>query len=456
MNENDKYLIGKLFEKQIDGSLTQEEADQLEKLTLSDKDAQDFYFDLSVQNAGLEDYDLDLASEETHTKKDSAIILKLAVAASLIIGLLLGQTFNTKPAKTIATLTSVEHCKWSEGTLATAKNSPLSAGSMRLEEGLAKLKFINGVTVQIEAPAHIELVSDMKMLIHSGTILADVPEQAIGFSIDTPSAKIIDHGTKFLVSHDATNPDATSYVEVLEGEIEVQGKTMTQSTRYKTGQRVFADSKKLTDISSDEEIPRSANTTTTNPNTITLLPSAEQFIIRGGNRKTHNNPQLIMLKNSTCDYARKAYLKFDLKGLDLQSIKKVSFNINMLDSKVGFASYVKDATFDVYGVSSEVLDNWKTESLNWKNAPATVADAGKMNPQATILLGSFSMPQGIYSGAYEVTSAELLNFIKADTNQQITIAIVRRTAETERFGLAHAFASSKNEKVLPPRLIIEQ
>ncbi|MCM8529814.1 MAG: DNRLRE domain-containing protein [Lentisphaeraceae bacterium] len=455
MNENDKYLIGKLFEKQIDGSLTQEEADQLAKITLSSKEAQDFYFDLSVQNAGLEDYDLDLASEESHPKKGSSAVLKLAIAAALVLGLFIGQTLNSKQVKTIATLTNVEHCKWSEGTLATAKNSALTAGSMRLEEGLAQLEFTNGVTVQIEAPAHIELVSDMKMLIHSGTVLADVPEQAIGFSIDTPSAKIIDHGTKFLVSHDASNPKATSYVEVLEGEVEVQGKTMTQSSRYKTGQRVFAESKKLTDISSDEEIQRNTHTPVKAANKTTLFPSEEQFIIRGGDKKTHNYPQLIMLKNSTCDYARKAYLKFNLKNFDPKSIKKVSFNINMLDSKVGFASYVKDATFDIYGISNEALDNWKPKELNWKNAPGTVNNPGKMNPQETQLLGSFFMPQGIYTGAYEVSSKELLSFIKSDTNKQITIVIVRRTAETERSGLAHAFASSKNTKVLPPRLIIQ-
>ena len=41
----------------------------------------------------------------------------------------------------------------------------------------------------------------MNCLIKHGTALAEGPDGAQGFTIDTPKAKAIDHGTKFVVSY---------------------------------------------------------------------------------------------------------------------------------------------------------------------------------------------------------------------------------------------------------------
>ena len=86
MNDKEKTLICELFEKQIDDSLTPEEALILEELVLKDQEAQDFYFDLTIQNSGLEDQKLSLAGEalssmqmKPKTKKALPFIYKLSL-----------------------------------------------------------------------------------------------------------------------------------------------------------------------------------------------------------------------------------------------------------------------------------------------------------------------------------------------------------------------------------------
>ena len=458
MNDKDKLLISELFEKQLGNKLSKEEAELLEKTVLGSQEAQDFYFDLSVQNAGLEENANDLAGhyKTPDIKTPIPIIyLKIAVSASLIIGLLLGLWMKGSKEKHIATLTHVDHCKWAEGTLATAKDSHLTAGTLRLEQGVAHIRFSSGVQIQLEAPTHIELVNNMKCIVHKGTVMADVPDQAKGFTINTPTANVIDHGTRFLVSYNPQNKAQQSYIEVLEGEVEVLGKSMKKSTHFKKGDRVLADNSSLKEMKEGEvyslDTPQEINST----KTISIFSQKEYELIRGNAIQQNYNSKIIMVKNSTCNWARKGYIQFNINKIIKTDIKSVALNINMLETGIGFACYVGDSTFDIYALNDGQKESWEKPDMKWLKAPAATEDAGQVNPSEAKLIGSFSLPKGVYTKSVTITSKELQDFIKKDTNQLLTFIVVRRTAETERYGLAHGFASSKNETALPPKLVFE-
>ncbi len=120
----------------------------------------------------------------------------------------------------VATLVQADNCKWAGSDLPTAVNSKLGAGTLALVEGIATLKFKSGAMVTIEAPTKLQIRDAMHCRLLEGSLVAEVPEPAHGFTIDTADMKVIDLGTKFgLTAGSAGN----SQVCVFEGEVEVGG-----------------------------------------------------------------------------------------------------------------------------------------------------------------------------------------------------------------------------------------
>ncbi|MCM8525354.1 MAG: DNRLRE domain-containing protein, partial [Lentisphaeraceae bacterium] len=253
--------------------------------------------------------------------------------------------------------------------------------------------------------------------------------------------------------------DKASYVEVLEGEVEVSGKKMDSSKRYTTGQKVLVQNESLESVSEDEPYIERSSAQKSTKKSVALYSSSvqgkEYEVIRVNRKQVHYNPEIIMVKNSKCDWARKGYIRFDLSSVSKKNLEKVSLNINMVETGVGFACFVDNATFDVYGLNESDRDKWESSDMKWENAPGTVYNAGSMNKEKTTLLGSFSLPKGVYKKAITLDSAKVKEFILQDQNKLVTFIVVRRTAEKERHGLAHGFASSQNTKALPPRLVFE-
>ncbi len=85
----------------------------------------------------------------------------------------------------------------------------LGAGPIELASGIARLDFVNGVIVTLEGPARFEILSQNRMLLHSGRLTAKVPPQAIGFTVESPEMRIIDYGTVFGVNVEETGTTET-------------------------------------------------------------------------------------------------------------------------------------------------------------------------------------------------------------------------------------------------------
>jgi hypothetical protein len=94
----------------------------------------------------------------------------------------------------------------------------LRAGGYELRAGLVEFTYASGAVVIIESPAQFELRGASAVGLHSGKLSARVPEAAVGFTVETPSASVIDLGTEFGVHVGATS----SEVHVFKGEVLVK------------------------------------------------------------------------------------------------------------------------------------------------------------------------------------------------------------------------------------------
>ncbi len=96
--------------------------------------------------------------------------------------------------------------------------SPVRPGIFVLQSGLVQLEFLSGANVIVEGPAELELKSTKLIVCHRGKLRVRVPQQAKGFSVDTPRYRAVDLGTEFGVS--VEDGDATE-VHVFQGEVEL-------------------------------------------------------------------------------------------------------------------------------------------------------------------------------------------------------------------------------------------
>ena len=91
---------------------------------------------------------------------------------------------------------------------------------LRLSRGLAEIAFGSGVAkVVLAAPACLEILAEQDGFLHAGSLTANVPHEAAGFTIRTPTARVVDLGTEFGV---AVEKSGRSEVHVFVGSVTVE------------------------------------------------------------------------------------------------------------------------------------------------------------------------------------------------------------------------------------------
>jgi ferric-dicitrate binding protein FerR (iron transport regulator) len=100
-----------------------------------------------------------------------------------------------------ARVVNVSNVEWSLGAKHYDEWSFLQPGeSLKFERGLVNLFLDNGAELLVEGPADVDFVSVKKVFARKGKLAARVSPTAIGFSIETPHANVIDRGTSFGMS----------------------------------------------------------------------------------------------------------------------------------------------------------------------------------------------------------------------------------------------------------------
>ncbi|OYW71994.1 MAG: hypothetical protein B7Z37_26225 [Verrucomicrobia bacterium 12-59-8] len=369
---------------------------------------------------------------------------------------------------TVATLIRAQQCQWAGSSLPTVEGARLKPGILDLIEGLAVLRFDSGAELVLEAPATVEVIDGMNCKLRRGTLVAEVPPQAKGFSIDTKDAKVIDWGTKFGLS---AGEDGKYLVQVMEGLVEVDDKSGTASRKLEKGQRVdhgWSHSQLHPSGGDDAEPSRwqpaivmdtgdgwQAITTAFGRGKDSYIQSSEKTPNDFG---THPFFRVKHSRDSKPELNRKGYIALDLSKFSGRTIEDAELVLTIEPSELGFASFVPDSTFAVYGVLDEAEDAWEEDGLSWQNAPAHAPEQPERHLPAASkvkLLGKFEIAQGINRGTRKLRGKDLADFLNADTNQIATLIICRETNETQDSGLVHAFATKENGTRSAPMLRVK-
>ncbi|MCD6052680.1 MAG: FecR protein [Verrucomicrobia bacterium] len=400
----------------------------------------------------------------------SAAIWSAVAAACITLALSLllvpGRKAEGLAEKPLATLVQAENCKWGPSDLPTVENAKLLAGTLVLLEGMATLKFENGATLFLEAPTTIKLVDPMRCQVQEGSLVADIPASARGFTVYTPELKAVDKGSRFGVTVGSLR---TTHVYVFDGAVAVNKLNDVTEHLLDKGKAFIVGMDNVAQAAVTPEPVRMEHIY--DPERWLSIPTSfrrgKDAYVQRGKREATGLHSLLMAKHTEFEIAksneRRIFLTFDISQLTYVDISE-EFHVSPANiseaqlllqpepSGFGFASLVPDCTFAVYGITDQSLDHWKEGSISWFNAPAS-NDAGLL-PNKVNKLAEFTIPRGSSTEVITIESKELGDFIRQDTNGLVSFIIIRETAETEHQGMAHAFASKEHPHAKPPTLRI--
>lgn len=459
-----------LCDRLCDGTLTAEERERIEALVLGDPALRRLYVEQMQVHAQLTQNSARLSEAPLQTVlrpvtpaplrpqhwRFPAQMWNAAAAVLLLIG---GAWWlATSGSDEIARLQDVQNARWKSSSLPTEPGSALPVGRLHLAEGLARLRFANGAEVTLEGPAELELLSPQLCRLHSGSLVAHVPERAKGFTVLTKQATLIDHGTDFGISTDA---DGRARVHVMKGEVELRHHRGGPALRLLTEQTAAITSDGLLPASALEVEPGlqrdDAATATTAPFTQELTTTsgrgAATYVSSPGTDK-HFSDTLLLLKNADVgNFLRKAVLRFDLTAITTaQTLQAARLTLQFDPTGYGFASIGGDARFGVYAVTDDTQDAWSPGQFDWNSMPASHTDGGRVDDTKAVKVGEFIMPRGVLRGAMSIEGPALLERIQRDTNRQLTLIIVRENLLEIPSGVVHGFAGNHHPTLPPPTL----
>lgn len=469
--QNQRFRFFELIEKARDTELSLEERGEINTLAASDPGlldalAESLFIDATLRHDTrlVRDLQANVPPSITPANRRPLVTVILAMAACGMFGLLLFLNSQKQPAgpAPIATLVKANGCKWASSTLPTAQGSRVTAGTYELVEGLATLRFDSGAEVVLEAPSSLELIDSMNCRLLSGTLVSDVPPSAIGFTVDTLKARVVDYGTRFGVS---TSEDGNYMVQVLSGKVEVEDHAESKLHKLSAGQNIdrglFAQ-RLNPQAPADEPSLWQPGRIVNDGDGWQMISTAyghgkDTFIETSTNPRTYGKQAVIRAKHSTIQQHlnRKAYLGFDIASFQGKGFEKAELILAIEPSDLGFATLVPDSRFLVYGLTDESGDSWDESNMNSASAPANDparSDLHLPDPEKSILLGSFEIAQGVGRGNRTLGGQALADFLNTDTNGIVTLIICRETDETAKGGLAHAFATKENGSSTPPLL----
>lgn len=233
MNLTDTEILelNELCNALMDGTLTESRQVRLSQLLASSAEARQFYVRALGLSASLYHYGGEMQSDEMDAARlpGHGILSSykfwwggLAVAASVVLMLWIGgqpkhdPVVEPKADEYVARLTASKDCRWVGS--AVNPNDPLLRGQrLELGKGFAEITFDSGALVVLEGPASLDIDSAWDATLRQGTLKANVPPEAIGFTIFNPSVEVVDLGTEFTLIAYA---NGAADVLVLKGAVE--------------------------------------------------------------------------------------------------------------------------------------------------------------------------------------------------------------------------------------------
>jgi hypothetical protein len=168
-----------------------------------------------------------------------------AAAAVVLLSLLLRPLFTgggsrpddatpTEPVRTyVATIARAPACAWADGAASRREGARLMPGRLRLERGVAELRFDGGAALILEGPAELAVDAETAATLARGRAVLRKDNLSGPFALQAGAATFVDLGTEYAVSVD---PDGAVEVHVFEGVVERRRDGASGSDRVEAGQ----------------------------------------------------------------------------------------------------------------------------------------------------------------------------------------------------------------------------
>lgn len=159
--------------------------------------------------------------------------------------------------------------------------------------------------------------------------------------------------------------------------------------------------------------------------TATLAPEADAHAYMGSPYENYGRSAFLRARNNPTS-AMKTWIRFDLGKIDRSTITGATLKLSAYQDGTWF-----NQEFRVFGLKDgHDSEDWiegdsgktSSEGLTWNDAPANAIDSPTDFTEDAVALGSF-MPEADTKGYQSFTSAELVVFLKADTNGKVTLMI---------------------------------
>lgn len=135
--------------------------------------------------------------QKRKVSKLNIAFLAMNIAAVLFFFLFL-RFASAEDGIEVATLNAAAGAQWSDSADFLKSGDRVRASEVfSLADGLVGIKTDNDVDLIIEGPAEFDFTNEGDLRLGWGKVYAVVPVQGIGFTVTTPTSKIIDLGTEF-------------------------------------------------------------------------------------------------------------------------------------------------------------------------------------------------------------------------------------------------------------------
>ncbi len=451
------------IDRSFDGQLSPEQWSALEEAVVADAELRREYVEQRWLHALLEaegsrlsglldDARAPIAPERVVSPFRPAVSLAAAAAVALF-GASLFLFWKSRPAPFVATLVEAQNCRWAGSDLPTVEGAGLGTGTLALTEGMATIRFKSGATVTLEAPSVLEVESAMKCRLVEGSVVADVPESAHGFTIDTAQMEVIDLGTRFGVT---ATPLGESNVFVFEGEVKVKRDDLPEAKHVFAGSSLVGRIGGLPEPSDQEARRLVASPASPGPDWVSVTTATgrgrDAYMRLGDPHGPTGAHALLMVKDTdlAAKNRRRAVLAFDLAGIDRSRLEAAKLSLKIEPSGLGFSSLVPDSRFAVYGIVDEDSEAWSEETLLWANAGPLVEEP--IAEGTAVRLAEFEIRKGSPNGLVETGGEALAEFLRSHPGELVSLLLVRETGESDPQGLVHAFASKEHPNAPAPTL----
>jgi hypothetical protein len=187
----------------------------------------------------------------------------------------------------VAKLIRAANCTWRNNRAGLVVGVAVPAGTLQLLSGTAEFEFSTGTRMIVKGPALFAPQEAGRATLEQGKLTVHVPPKAIGFTITTPTANIVDLGTDFDVE---VSDSGETDVHVVRGAVTVElppsqrrepGRTKPQ--RLVAGQSTRIDMSGVGEIVATSSIKgRALKISAATINSLDLVD-----IVAGGDGRTH-------------------------------------------------------------------------------------------------------------------------------------------------------------------------